>query len=331
MSVMKNKTLVLGQQEIRKLVNIKQAIIAVEEAFREYGLGRARMPAKIYLDLKEFRGDFRAMPAYVPKFKIATLKWVNAHPLNPKRGLPAVMAVIIVSDPGTGLPLCIMDGTLATSIRTGAGGAVAAKYLARRNSSVVGLVGCGAQARTHLAALREIFEIKEVRVWGHEKSLIARFIREMKKPGEKMFAAADIKSCASGCDILVTTTPSRKPIVKSAWIDPGTHINAIGADAPGKEELDPHILRRAKVIVDDITQAAHSGEINVPISKGSFSVKSIYATLGEVVAGRKRGCTSPHEITVFDSTGLAIQDVAVAGMIYKAALKKKAGHWIQIV
>lgn len=325
------KTLILGRRDVEKLIDIKQAIGAVEEAFRQYGLGRAQMPAKIYLDLKKFSSDFRAMPAYVEKFKIVTLKWVNAHPLNPKRGLPSVMAVIIVSDPKTGFPLCIMDGTLATSIRTGAGGAVAAKYLARRNSCVAGLVGCGAQARTQLAALREIFPIKEVRIWGHEKPLIERFIREMKRSAETMIPAADIKECVAGCDIVVTATPSRKPIVKSEWISPGTHLNAIGADAPGKEELDPKILKRAKVIVDDYEQASHSGEINVPISKGIYKPKNIHATLGEIVAGKKKGRTSAREITVFDSTGLAIQDVAVASVIYRNALKKKFGRWINII
>ncbi len=325
------KTLLLGQNEVRKLINIKQAISAVEEAFGEYGRGRARMPAKIYLNLPKFRGDFRAMPAYVDKFKLATLKWVNAHPLNPTRGLPAVMAVIIVSDPKTGFPLCIMDGTLATSLRTGAGGAVAAKYLARARSSVVGLVGCGAQARTQLAALREIFSLKEIRVWGHEKKLIARFIHDMKKPGEQMIAAVSIKECVGGCDIVVTTTPSRVPIVKSAWISPGTHINAIGADAPGKEELDPQLLKRARVVVDDYNQASHSGEINVPVAKGIFKIKNIHATLGEVVAGKKRGRTSNAQITIFDSTGLAIQDVAVAGLVYRAALKNKTGRPISLI
>lgn len=325
------KTLLLGRKDVTKLINIKQAIGAVEEAFGEYGRGRAQMPAKIYLDLPKFKGDFRAMPAYVDKFKLATLKWVNAHPQNPAHGLPAVMGVIIVSDPKTGFPLCIMDGTLATSIRTGAGGAVAAKYLARRNSSVVGLVGCGAQARMQLAGLREIFPIREVRVWGHEKNLIERFIRDMKKPGEQMIVAASIKECVADCDIVTTTTPSRKPIVRSAWISPGTHINAIGADAPGKEELEPKLLKRARVVVDDYEQASHSGEINVPVSKGIFKVKNIYATLGEIVAGKKPGRTSPNEITVFDSTGLAIQDVAVAGVVYRAALKNKTGRPFSII
>ena len=325
------KTLILGKKDVEKVVDIKRAIGAVEEAFCEYGLGRAQMPPKIYLDLPEFAGDFRAMPSYARKFKLCTLKWVNAHPQNAAFGLPAVMAILIVNDPRTGFPLAIMDGTLATSVRTGAGGAVAAKYLARRNSSVVALIGCGVQARSQLSALREIFKIKKVRVWGHQKTLAARFIRAMKKSGEAMTVAATIQQCVKDADIVVTTTPSRKPIVQSAWIKDGTHINAIGADAPGKQELDPKVLKRARVVVDDLEQASHSGEINVPIIKGLLKPKDIHATLGEIVAGRKKGRTSPREVTVFDSTGLAIQDTAVASLIYKAALKKGLGKWMRIV
>ena len=325
------KTLILSQKDVARVADVKSAIRAVEEAFYEYGLGRARMPPKIYLDIPEFAGDFRAMPSYVRKFKLCTLKWVNAHPQNARFNLPAVMAVLIVSDPVTGFPLAIMDGTLVTSLRTGAGGAVAAKYLARKNSSVVGLVGCGVQARSQLEALRRIFKIQKVNVWGLEKALVKRFIRKMKRKNEAMTAAQNIRECIRDADIVVTTTPSRKPIVQPAWVKEGTHINAIGADAPGKEELDPGILKKAKVVVDDIAQASHSGEINVPFHKGILRPKDIYATLGEIVAGKKKGRTGAKEITVFDSTGLAIQDVAVASLIYRQALKKKIGRYVEIV
>ena len=146
-----------------------------------------------------------------------------------------------------------------------------------------------------------------------------------------MTAANNIQGCVAGADIVVTTTPSRKPIVQSSWIKDGVHINAIGADAPGKEELDPKVLKRARVVVDDLEQASHSGEINVPIAKGLFKLKDIHATLGEIIAGKKKGRTSPREVTVFDSTGLAIQDTAAASLIYKAAVKKKLGRWMRIV
>jgi alanine dehydrogenase len=127
------------------------------------------------------------------------------------------------------------------------------------------------------------------------------------------------------CDILVTTTPSREPIVMGEWISEGTHINAIGADAPGKEELDPRILKRAKIVVDDITQASHSGEINMPISKGLLSEKDIFCELGEVITGKKKARTRDSDITVFDSTGLAIQDVVTANMVYQKALEENMG------
>ena len=126
------------------------------------------MPAKIYLDLPKYNGDFRAMPAYLETDQACSLKWVNAHPNNPKHGLPSVMAILVLNDPKTGFPLSIMDATYSTSLRTGAAGGVAAKHLAHSKSSVVGLVGCGIQAQTQLACLREVFNIKEVRVWGHE-------------------------------------------------------------------------------------------------------------------------------------------------------------------
>ncbi len=327
----KLKTLILTRKDVECCIDMTKAIRAVEEAFGQYALGRARMPSKIYLDVKEFNGDFRAMPAYIAKSCRSSLKWVNAHPQNARSGLPAVMAVIILNDAKTGFPLSIMDGTYATSIRTGAGAAVAAKYLARKDSSVVGLVGCGVQARTQLLALRKIFKIKEVRVRGYDISSAKNFMSQMKIVREQMAMAKSIEACVRGCDIVVTTTPSRAPIVKAKWISPGTHFNAIGADARGKQELDPQILRTAKVVVDDWAQASHSGEINVPLEQGVISRKDIYAELGEIVCGQKPGRANAKEITVFDSTGLAIQDTAIADVIFRAAIRQKIGRYVNFV
>ena len=324
---MKNRsTIILSGRDVKKLVDMRTGISAVERVFGEYAAGRTQMPAKIYVDLKEYEGDFRAMPAYVSRLKACTLKWVNVHARNPGRGLPTVMAVIILSDPTNGYPLSIMDGTYITGLRTGAAGAVAAKYLARKDSAVVSLVGCGVQARTQLDALKEIFRIKEVRVWGHQPVLVSSFIKDMRPARLNMVTTRNVKDCVKGGDIVVTTTPSRRPIVKLAWLKKGVHINAIGADAKGKQELDHAILRKAKIVVDDWVQASHSGEINVAIRKKIITKRNIYAALGDIVAGRKRGRVSPDEITVFDSTGLAIQDTVIAQLIYKTALKLKVGR-----
>ncbi len=324
-------TLILDRKAVSSLVDMKSSIGAVEKVFAQYGLGRAVMPPKIYLDLPKFKGDFRAMPAFAEGLSKCSLKWVNAHANNSKYGLPSVMAVVILNDPQTGFPLCIMDGTFLTSMRTGAAGAVAAKYLARRDSQIVALVGCGAQARTQLMGLREVFAIKTVKIFGKEKVLAENFIKTMKRPGENIIAAATIKECVQEADIVVTTTPSRKPIVQGQWIKKGTHINAIGADAAGKQELNSTILKFAKIVVDDFRQAGHSGEINVPIAQGILTQKDIYAQLGEIVCGKKKGRTSNQEITVFDSTGLAIQDLAMADLIYRSAVKSSVGQKINLL
>jgi alanine dehydrogenase len=318
------KTLILDAATVRKIIGIKDALGAIEDVFRLLGRGKARMPAKLYLPLPEFDGDFRAMPGWVKGFKGCIIKWVNVHPQNKRKGLPTVMGVNILSDPKTGFPLCVMEATYLTSLRTGAAGGIAAKYLAPVNSKRIALVGCGVQAKTQLEALLEIFDICNVKVWGLTFAEANKFIKEFKKSKRiKMQAVSTVKECVGDADIIVTTTPSRKPIVKLEWIKESVHINAIGADAQGKQELDDRILKKAKIVVDDFKQASHSGEINVPFSRGRLSKKDIYADIGEIVTGKKKAGIGKKEITVFDSTGLAVQDVAVANKVYIKALKIK--------
>jgi alanine dehydrogenase len=318
------KTRLLTASDISKIIDMPNVLGAVETAFREYGLGKAVMPSKLYLDLKQYNGDFRAMPAYVEKS--AGLKWVSVYPDNPGKGLPTVIAMLVLNDPETGFPLAIMDATQITSYRTGAAGGVAAKYLARKDSKLLGLIGAGAQAKTQLLALINYFDFSKIYVWSLREEDVEDF-----KAGfpDLPIEPASIET-AAGCDIICTTTPSREFIVKREWIKEGAHINAIGADAPGKQELDPRILADAKVVVDDITQAKHSGEINVAIKRGFFAEVDIYATLGEIVTGAKRGRVG-NEITVFDSTGLAIQDVATARMLLETARAEGIGHDFDVV
>ncbi len=152
-----------------------------------------------------------------------------------------------------------------------------------------------------------------------------------KEIGVKIDIYDSTEKTVNGADIVVTTTPSRKPLVMDDWISEGTHINAIGADAPGKQELDPRILRRAKVVVDDIQQAIHSGEVNVPLAEGKIARTDICCDLGEIVTGKKVGRTSRDEITVFDSTGLAVQDIATDWVVYKKAMKRKIGMKIDLL
>ncbi len=326
---MENQILWLNRKEVESLLDMKRTIKVVEEAFRQHGLKKVQMPPKLYLYFKKHNGDLRTMPAYLEEQDITGVKIVNVHPDNPKKGLPTVMALVVLNSTETGAPIAVMDGTYLTDMRTGAAGGVAVKYLARKNAKTVGFVGTGNQAKTQLLGINEVIEIEEIKATSaSEKSTLA-FKEEMKKRiGCDIVPKKNIKEVCD-CDILVTTTPSREPIVMSEWIADGTHINAIGADAPGKEELDPKILKRARVVVDDIPQASHSGEVNVPISKKLFSEKGICCEIGEVIAGKKKARTKDSDITVFDSTGLAIQDVATANMVYQKALEANIGIKLQ--
>ncbi len=325
------RTLLLTQRDIERLMTMKTALRVVEQAFKAQANGAVLMPPKIYLTLPDGVSDFRAMPAYLAHPAACGIKWVNVHPRNRTKGLPTVMAIIVINDPATGFPLAVLDGLSVTRMRTGAAAGVAAKTLARPRSKVVGLVGCGAQALSQLHALAERFALQEVRVWGYRSGESRRFCRQMRRRiPAALVPVATVASCVREADIVVTITPSRRPLVMRDWIRPGTHINAIGADAPGKQELDPRLLREAIVVVDDRAQAIHGGEINVPVAKGQFRPAAIRATLGEILLGRAAGRTSPQDITIFDSTGVAVHDVALGHAVVRQALRHRRGRSVQL-
>lgn len=324
--------LVLSWRDVESLLDPDEVITVVEDAFREKGFGRVQMPPKMYLFFNEYNGDLRVMPAYIPKFRMAGVKVVNVHPDNPSRSMLTVMATIIIVDPETGAPLSVMDGTLITAYRTGAGGAVAIKYLARRDSRVLGVVGAGVQGHIQTIFASRVMRVEKVKVYDVVKSKTESYKREMEKTlGVDVLVCDTVECSVKGVDVLVTATPARGPVVKAEWVEPGLHINAIGADAPGKQELDPAILKKAKIVVDDLEQASHSGEVNVPLSQGIISLSDIYGELGEVVAGKKPGRVGSEEITIFDSTGLAIQDIATAQLVYRKAIEKKLGVLLDFV
>ncbi|WP_174591588.1 alanine dehydrogenase [Methanocella conradii] len=316
----------ITDDEARQLLSMREAVEAVEHAFAEYALGRTRMPGKIYLDIEGY-GDFRAMPAYLPSLNMAGIKWVNVHPDNPSKGLPTVMATLLLNDPQTGKLMCIINASSLTDLRTGAAGGVAAKYLARKDSSVIGVIGSGHQAWTQMLAYREVFgsRIKLVKVYSrhmeHADAFAGRVRAELGYDAQAYKTAEE----AADADIVATVTPARRPVLIADWVKPGTHINAIGADAPGKQELESALTIKARVFVDSIEQASHSGEINVPWRQGLINEKKLAGTIGEVIIGRVPGRTSGDEITIFDSTGLGIQDVAVGHVVYEKALKENVG------
>jgi alanine dehydrogenase len=304
-------TLLLDRSAVRTLIKTSDVINVVEDAFRMYGEGKGNMPAKTYLSVEH--GDFRAMPAALPG--CAGMKWVNVHPHNPSLGLPSIMSILIYNDPRTGYPLAIMDATEITAYRTGAAAAIASRYLARRDSCTIGIIGAGFQAHTQILAHAELFNPLMINAFDVSRTAVDTLTQSLPQ--------LSIRNCsiqeAAASDIVCTLTPSRGPIIKREWISTGAHINAVGADAPGKQELDPSILKEAIVVVDDPEQAASSGEINVPIRKGMYNIEEVHGTLPQVVLGKKDGRTDDRVITVFDSTGIAVEDIAVAKLLFEKA------------
>lgn len=317
-------TLLLKQSEIKNLITMKEVVDCVETAFRAYAERNVQMPAKEYLFFHE--GDLRIMPCYVRSTEESGVKCVNVHPNNPlEKNLPTVMAMIEMIDPETGFPLAVMDGTLITDMRTGAAAGVATKYLAKPDSEVLGIIGAGKQALTQLMALNEVMSIKKAKVFCRTCSTRTNFAKEAEeKYGFEVEAVDTAEKAVKDVDVIVTTTPSRKPLINADWISPGTHINAMGADAPSKQELETRLLLKSKIIIDSWDQASHSGEINVPVAQKVLKQKDIYAKLGDIVIGKING-REDDEITIFDSTGLAVQDVVTAGLIYRRAVEKGIG------
>jgi len=316
------KTLMLTRSNVERIATMELAVAAVESAFAAFGRGEATMPPKVYLPIEDHDGDFRAMPSRLGDS--AGIKWVNVHAQNRKRyGLPTVMAVYVLNDPANAFPLAIMDGTLLTSLRTGAAGAVASKYLAQSAPKTIGFIGCGVQAYTLHGTHRVVFQGFESLAYDRNEATARAF-------ADQVGAHTTSLEEAAGADIVCTATPSRKPLVRAEWIRAGAHVNAMGADAPGKQELATDLLKKAAVYIDDIHQATGSGEINVPLAAGDFGVDEIAGTLGDVVAGvlpKPDAATT----TIFDSTGLAIQDVALARAIYDAAKARSIGQEIDLI
>ena len=324
------KMKILTIEDVKQLLTMKDAIELIGAAFLEKGLKRVQMPPKSYLFFKKYNGDLRVMPSYLEGLDEVGVKLVNAHPNNlEKYGLPTVLATIMLFDPKTGAPVCIMDGTWITAMRTAAATGIATKYLARKDAKIVGMIGAGYQAPFQLEALREVMEVELVKVYDRRKERIEKFAEEMRaKLGLDVEAMDTAEDAVKGADVLVTVTPTRAPVVKDEWVAEGMHINGVGADAPGKQELEPAILKRAKIIVDDWDQACQSGEVNVPLAKGEMTRGDIYCELGEIVAGLRPGRTSDDEITIFDSTGLSIQDVITGWHVFRMAEQRGMGHEI---
>ena len=322
------KTLILSRTEMMGLLTPAEYNGCVEQAYRMHGERRFYMDPKGHIVLDKYPGEWEAMPSYIEEPEAAACKWVSIRERNrEKYDLPTVFSILIYTHPETGFPLAICDGSHHTVMRTGAAAAVSAKWLARKDSKVLAIVGAGHMAAGVLATCNEVFAWQQVRVWSRSQATLDRFVGEQrpKFPKLELMPSTNLEKVVRGADVVVTVTPARAPIVKNDWIAEGTHIAALGADKSGDQELDPAILQRARIFVDDIRQCRTDGEINVPLSQGLLKEADVAGEIGEVITAKKKGRTSDREITLFDSTGIALQDSATIPLEYERALAAGVG------
>jgi ectoine utilization protein EutC len=329
---MKREVLILREPEIRTLLDPKACIAAMEKAFAAYSTGQAQLPAVIHLDVPENDGEIHIKAGHLRGGPYYAVKMVSGFLNNPKLGLPANDGMIVLFDAKTGAPAAfLLDNGFITDVRTGAAGAAAAKYLARKKVGIVTVIGTGGQTfyQVQMLALERSFN--EVRVWGRDPLKAQARADELGKrrnfPALNFSATQSVKDAVEGADVVITVTASREPLIQAAWLQPGVTVIAVGSDGPDKQELDVDVLARAdKIVADSIAQCLRLGEIHHAVESGAITKEKIYAELGEITAGLKPGRTSEDEIIVCDLTGVGVQDVAAASLVLDRAKAEGKGE-----
>ena len=300
---------IFDEAQIRRAVSPSAAVTAVREAFKADGLKRTIVPSVINLALPGDVGEFHVKGAYIAGVPHVAIKVASGFPRNADRALPTGSGLMVVFSADTGLPeALLLDNGYLTDVRTGASGAIAAEVLAPRDIRTVALLGSGVQARQQVACLREVRRFERLRAWSPNAQRLARYCDEMRTAYRLDVApAASLEDLCREADVLITTTPSRAPLVRAEWLRPGMHITAVGSDSPGKQELDPSCLSRADLVVADrLAQCTAFGELaHAPAVKA-------HAELGQIVAGLRPGRTDQNQITIADLTGVGFQDTAIA-------------------
>jgi alanine dehydrogenase len=320
------ETLVLTGKDVATLLPLETCISAVEEAFALHAAGRSLPPG--VLGVPSEGGGFHVKAAGLRFERPYFVAKINANfPENPTRhGLPTIQGIVALFDAENGVPLALMDSGEITALRTAAATAVAVRHLARKDSRVAAIVGCGRQGKIQLRALMHVLPIARVRVADSDRVAAARFAsamsRELSLPIE---VVADPRAACRESDVAVTCTSSREPLLFAGDMRPGSFLAAVGADHPDKQELDPRLLAGVTLVTDIREQCAAMGELHHALDAGILAMEDVHADLAEVVSGRRPGRSREEEIAIFDSTGTALQDVAAAVAVYREAARAGAG------
>jgi ornithine cyclodeaminase len=319
---------VLKESQIRGLVSTDEAREAVRLAFVRLAEGRVEQPDVLALDLREQRGEVHAKGAYIHESPYYAIKVASGFYGNPERGLPVGGGAMWVFDAQTGaLRSLLLDNGYLTDLRTGAAGALAAELLAAPRPEVATIVGAGDQARFQLQALLDVRAPRTIRVWARRADAAQRYADEM---GSRFEVAIEVhgslERAVRGADVIVTTTPSREPLIRAEWVAAGAHITAVGSDMPGKVELEPALLARARVVADRLAQCSTQGEIAAAVAAAALSLDDVHAELGDIAAGTRAGRQADDEITVADLTGVGALDAAMAALVTQRAHEQDLGE-----
>jgi len=322
--------IVLSREDLAALVPFDEYVDAVADAFRMHAQGRAALPPPMHIPCEG--GGFHVKAGQLPIGPGYAAFKVNANfPDNRLRyGFPTIQGAILLFDTSTGSPVALLDSIEITIKRTGAATTVAAHYLARPESRVATIFGCGVQGRIQLAALRHALDIRQVFLVDKDAASAESFAAEITRQGLDVDVPVKPRKAALASDVIVTCTPAHQPFLEPADVRSGTFIAAIGADNPEKNEIDPALMANARVTTDLTEQCRYMGDLNHAIRAGAMQIGDVHAELGDLVCGKKPGRTAPDEITLFDGSGVGIQDVAASARAYALARKRGAGRFLSL-
>lgn len=335
---------VLSAEDISKVLTVTDAIAAVEDAYRQKAEGEGTAWPMVYEQFEPGVSDMDIRSGELSASGLFGLKLTAWFSRNPSKGLPEIYGTTLLCDDTTGAPLALLNASAITGLRTGAAAALGVKWLARKGTSRLLVVGAGHMSTYMVAAtLAACPSIDHVEVWDPRKeeapeSRVDLMRGEVAsilgaagmKRGYEIVAVADGKAAAEAADAIITITPATDPVVLLDWVQPGTHISAVGADMEGKQELASDLVAAARVYVDDREQSVASGELEVPVKQGVITPGHIVAELGELIAGKAEGRTSDRQITVFDTSGIAVQDLAASRMAYDRAVERGLGTTVEL-
>ncbi len=316
-------SLLLSYTDVTRLLDLGECMRAVEMAFHQYAEGKAQPPKVLGTHVDG--GGFHIKAGVMNLGRNYYVAKINANfPANPSRGLPTIQGVVAVYDASDGRVLALMDSSALTIIRTGAATGVAAKYLSREDSCSLAICGCGNQGRISFQAIARVRSLEKAFVFDIDRRRAAQFAREMSASMHiPVDLVEDFRTASRQADICITCTTSKTPILMSGDVKPGTFIAAVGTDSEDKSEIDPVLIASSVLIADIKEQSAAFGDFHHALASKLVGVDHLRAELGEVIAGRKKGRTSDDEVIVFDSTGMALQDVVSAAIVYEKALNQK--------